>query len=162
MDFIARKKLRDKKREIEEKRQIEEEAVLKEQVQGYTPTTKKITVIAFFLFIFLIIYLGYNSEITLHNECKLILGLECGEPYISQTMISFEASNLLKEDLNVTMNIEGCENEVTNYIRPNSKAVFEFKCDNSEQKLNRDILITYTGYSGLPHDATGKVQGTIK
>ena len=162
MDLIARKKLRDRKKREEELKKAVAEEVFRDQKKSYAPSAKKMTAITFVLFVLLVIYILLNSEIVLQDQCLLFTGLECKEPKFTADTISFEAHNILKEDLNVTLRIERCEKEVNKQIRRNEKALFEFKCPELERKVKRSIFVKYVGYSGLPHDTTGKVQGLNK
>jgi hypothetical protein len=89
-------------------------------------------------------------------------GVECTDLLITPTQISFSAHNYLKEDLNITLALEGCEGEMSQYIRPVNKAEYTFKCSNNEEMIRKQIYMTYVGYSGLPHDKTGALVGKLQ
>ena len=159
MDILARKKFREKKKEKELRKKLEEEEILKKPEKVYAPSSKTMTIATFFALVFVVAYFFFTSEVIIRNECALMPGLDCEVLEITQNSISLEVSNFLKEDLNITLNIEQCEGEVNNYIRPNKKALFWFNCTWTEEVIKKKISMTYVGYSGLPHDKVGHVRG---
>lgn len=162
MDLLARKKLRDKKKKDEEIRKAVVEELFKKKDRAYVPSKRTLTIIAFLLFMLVIGFLIYDSKVLYKDECALKPGMECKALKLRKDMISFELHNFLKEDYNVTISVEGCEGEINKYIRPNNKALFEFECPDMEQSVDKDIYLNYMGFSGLPHDETGHVQGTVR
>ncbi len=160
MDLLAKKRIRDKKRKEEEVRKAVVEELFKKPQRSYLPSKRTLTIITAVILVLVIIYIIIDSEVLFTDECSLMPGIDCENLELGQGMISFEVHNFLKEDYNMTLSIEGCEGEVNQYIRPNTKALFEFRCPGMEKKVKKEIYMNYVGFSGLPHDKTGKVQGT--
>lgn len=159
MNLLAKKRVRDKKRKEEVRKAVVEELFKKPQ-KSYVPSKRALTIITGVIFILVIVYIVIDSEVLFTDECSLMPGIDCENLELAPNMISFELHNFLKEDYNITLSIEGCEGEVNQYIRPNTKALFEFRCPGLEKKVKKDIYMNYVGFSGLPHDKIGKVQGT--
>ncbi|MBW2972254.1 hypothetical protein KY359_04430 [Candidatus Woesearchaeota archaeon] len=162
MDLLARKRLRDKKKEEERLRRLQAEEIFKKPEKAYVPSSKKLTIITFILFIIIIPLIYFKSELVVHDECGLMPGIECQNIQITKTGVSFEVHNFLKEELNITLQLEGCEGKTNHPIMPNQMAVFEFECITGEKAINKKVFMTYVGFSGLTHEATGFVQGTIE
>jgi hypothetical protein len=162
MDLLARKKVRQRKRDDELRKTLAEEAVFRKPEKAYVPSSKKFTLVVFILLIGAIVYFYLKSEVIVTNQCGLMPGLECSNLQVADGKISFEVSNFLKEDLNITINIEGCEETATNYIKPNRKGAYEFECALGEDVVEKKIYLTYIGYSGLPHEKTGQLTAKIE
>jgi hypothetical protein len=162
MDLIARKKLREKKREEARIKKLVREEVFRKPQKVYAFTSKKMTILTFFAFVIVIGYLLVHSDIVLKDECGLMPGVECNNLSLTAKKISFEVSNFLKEDLNITLSLEGCPETISKYIRPNKRALYEFNCTNTEKTIKKAVFMTHIGYSGLPHNKTGYVQGAVK
>ena len=162
MDLMARKRLREKKRKEEEMKKLLEQEVFRKKDKAYAPSSKKLTVITFFAFLIVGAYLFFNSEIVLQEECGLIPGIECRNLELKHNSIIFEVHNFMKEEMNITLQITGCEETIENVIRPNEMAAYHFNCSVPEKNVKRKIFITYVGYSELPHHKEGYVQGRIE
>jgi len=156
---MGRKRLREKERQLVIKKALEEEKVFKEGNKPYAPSTKKLTIILFILVIAAAIYILLDYKVVVSDECTLMPTLGCANLQVTSTQIGFDAINYMKEDINVTASVEGCNGTATNYIKPNMDARFTFDCDVKEKIPGRTITFTYTGYSGLPHDKTGYLKG---
>ena len=161
MDLLGRKRLRDKEREIARLKKLQDEEIFKKPQKPYTPSYKKLAAIGAILFIALIVYMFVTNKVIINNECGLMPGIECTDLRIGADKISFTAHNYLKEDLNITLSVEGCEGEMSQYIRPVNKAEYIFNCSNSGKIIRKQIQMTYVGYSGLPHDKTGALVGKL-
>ncbi|MFC1742342.1 hypothetical protein ACFL3V_07440 [Nanoarchaeota archaeon] len=159
MDLMARKKVREKKRLESIKDKLESENLLRKVEKSDNPYSRVFVVIAIFVTVVVFGYLVYNSEILVKEGCGLMPGLNCENVRITGESISFEVHNLLKEAMNVTVQIENCPHIVTNYIRPNTKEDYVFNCGTAEKAVDRELRFTYVGYSELPHDKTGKLTG---
>jgi hypothetical protein len=159
MDLLGRKRLREKERQLVIKKAFEEEKVFKEGNKPYAPSTKKLTIILFILIIAATIYILLDYKVVVNDECSLMPTVGCANLQITSTQIGFDAINYMKEDINVTISVEDCAGNTTNYIKPNMGARFTFDCDVKEKIADRTISVTYTGYSGLPHSKTGYLKG---
>jgi hypothetical protein len=162
MDLIARVRRRKKEKEQKKLRKMVEEEVLRKTPKVYTPTSKKLTIILFILLLVVVPYIYLNSESIIRSSCGLIPGYECKNLQLTPMKISFEVHNMLKEDHNITIRIEGCAHQENHYVRKNEMAVFSFDCAMHEKTARREIYLTYVGYSGLPHDKTGHLVGKVK
>ncbi|MBN1543963.1 hypothetical protein JW898_00710 [Candidatus Woesearchaeota archaeon] len=162
MDLLARKRLRDRKREEERLKKLQEEEIFKKPEKAYVPSSKKLTIIMFIIFIIGIPLAYFKSELVMSDECGIMPGIECTDLRAGSDRISFYVSNYLKEDLNITIRLEGCEEAVTNYIKPNQGAEYSFSCAMTCEKVEKKINITYVGFSGLPHDKTGYLQAKLE
>jgi hypothetical protein len=135
--------------------------VFRKKDKVYSPSSRKLTIITFFVFLIVGAYLFFNSEMVLQDECGLMPGLECENLELKHDGISFEVHNFLKEELNITLQVTGCGDILENVIRPNEMAVYSFNCSLPENNVKRKIFMTHVGFSGLPHDKEGFVQGRI-
>jgi hypothetical protein len=161
MDLLGRKRIRDKEREIARLKKLQEEEIFKKPQKPYTPPYKKLTIITLILAITLIVYMLITNKAIISNDCGLMPGVECTDLVITADKISFTAHNYLKEDLNITLSVEGCEGKMTQHIRPVNKADYTFNCANSERVIRKQIQMIYVGYSGLPHEKAGALVGKI-
>jgi len=162
MDLLIRKRIRDKKREQERLKKLQEEEIFKKPEKAYVPSSKKLTIIMFIILVVGIPLIYFKTELVMRDECGLMPGIGCDNLAVLPDQISMDVSNYLKEDLNITIRLEGCDREATNYIKPNQGARYTFSCASSGEAVKKEIYITYVGYSGLPHDKTGYLQAKLK
>jgi hypothetical protein len=158
MDIIRRSVLRYRSRKEERKRQKETE-IFKKPAGPYLPPFKNLAIIAAILFAIAITYMYLTSDTIIRNECAIMPGVECGNVYVTNETIIFDVSNFLKEDLNITIALEGCDEQVTHVIKPNKLAAYEFSCRTDRDRISKEIQVEYTGYSGLAHNKTGHITG---
>jgi len=161
MDLLGRKKLREK--EAQEKRlkeMVYEEVIRKNK--PYAPSSKKLTIITFILFLIAIPYMYFTSDKVVKDGCSIMPGLECKVVAIRGDYISFEITNFLKEDKNITITLEGCPETIDNVIKPNKNAVYRFECNINTDSVSKSMFTKYVGFSGLPHNTTGKIVGKTK
>ncbi len=162
MDLIARKKVRDEKKEQERLARIVREEVFRKQQTIYMPTSKKMTIITFIFLVIAIPLIYYTTDVAVKDACGLIQGIECMKLNVTRTHISFEVHNMLKDDNNITLTIDGCGSD-NDYLRPNTKATFEFECRPMAEKIARkEIKMTYVGYTGLSHDEVGQLIAKVQ
>ena len=161
MDIVARKREREKKKEDERLKKLAEEEIFRKPEKAYVPYSKRFTIIVFLIMVAAIVYLILKSEVIVQEQCELMPGLECGNINVADSKISLEVNNYLKEELNISMSLEGCEGTVAETIKPNNKAAYEFTCTLDKEIVKKDINFTHTGYSGLPHDKTGHLTAKV-
>ncbi len=161
MDLLSRKRLRDKKREEEIIKQLAVDELFKKPEKAYVPTSKKLTIIFFVLFVIAVPYMYLKTEVVIHNECGLMPGIECGNINIEKGSVSFDVSNFLKEQFNITLQMQGCNETISQAIKPNNMATYNFSCRAMEARVSKDIFMTYVGFSGLPHTKTGHLTARI-
>jgi hypothetical protein len=162
MDLMGRKRLREKERQLAIKKVLEEEKAWKEGNKPYSPSTKKLLYLLVILVLGTAAYMMWDYKVIVNNECNIMPAVECSELKVTNSGISFTIRNFLKEDLNITASVEGCNGNVTNYIRPNMDARYTFTCPIDEKNIERKIPFTYVGYSGLPHDKVGSLLGKVE
>ncbi len=162
MDLIKRKKERDKLREQNLKEEKQKQEIFKKPEKIYAPHSKKFNIIALFLFIAFITYLILNSDILMKDSCGIINGIECTDLSITPEQISFNLHNYLKEDMNITLTLEGCPETISHSMKPNTKATYTFSCSNLEKTVHKDIHIIHVGYSELPHHKIGILTGNVQ
>jgi hypothetical protein len=134
----------------------------KHKPKAHTPYAKILTVIIFFAVIIIFAYLFMRSETAVLSYCKVMHGLACDNVVMTPEEISFEVTNFHKEHLNLTIQLEGCSESVTQFINPNGLATYRFACPAVIDIVMKDMYITYTGYSGLEHQEQGKIAGKIR
>jgi len=161
MDLIKKKKERDKQKEKERMRHLIQEELFKKEQKPYMPSSKKLTIIAFILFVSVGLYIYFGSDTLMKDECGLMPGLECKNVFVTQSTISFEAHNFLKEQFNLTIWIDGCDGKVMHVIRPNKMAEYSFNCTTEGYVVRKKLYFTYVGYSGLAHNETGALNGKV-
>ncbi len=159
MDLLSRAKIRERQREMERLKKLQEEEIFKKPEKAYVPSFKRLTVVFFFLCIIAVAAIMLNSEVVARNECSLMPGVDCRLASLTQTQLTLEVSNYLKENLNITLKIEGCGEGQSNEIRPNLGAAYTFNCELNEKIVDRKIEMTYVGYSRLPHTKEGWLRG---
>ncbi|NQU78750.1 hypothetical protein HQ545_03185 [Candidatus Woesearchaeota archaeon] len=160
MDLLLRKRIREKKKEKELKRKLAEEAIFNKPEKVYIPSTKNLTIVAAIMFVGIVLYFIFTAEVMIENRCGLYPGIECKVLILESEGITIEVYNLLKEEMNITLEPEECP-VVSKLIQPNTKIQYTFKCSN-EDILKKDVKITHIGYSGLPHEKTGFIEGKIE
>lgn len=161
MDLIARKKARDKRREQERIRKDIYKELVKKPEKAYTPSSKKLTIITFIIFVIAVPFIYLKSDMVVKESCGLMPGLECDNIIVTSDTITFDVNNYLKEQFNITLRVQGCEETVSKDIRPNKKATYTFTCAPAEEAIKKEIYMTYIGYSGLPHNKTGIIQAKV-
>jgi hypothetical protein len=162
MDLLSSVKAREKKRELERLKKLQAEEIFKKPEKAYVPSFKKLTIIFLVLLIIGVTWIMLKSEIVLQNQCGLMPGVECALTSLKSDGMTLKVSNYLKEDLNITLKMEGCEETITNYIRPNAGAEYSFKCSSTGKRAEKKIEMTYVGYSGLAHTKQGWLEGKIE
>ena len=136
MDLLSSVNARKKKRENERLKKLQAEEIFKKPEKAYTPSSKKLTIIFLVLLVLAVIWIALKSEIIIKNQCGLMPGVECSIASLRGDGMKLQVSNYLKEDLNITLRIEGCNETITNYIRPNGGAEYAFSCGCAEKRVD--------------------------
>jgi len=158
MDLLARKRLRDRKRQVELEKKKAAEAVFKHPDRPYMPNSKKLTIVMFVLLALVIAYVFWTSEAVFEDGCALMAGLECKNIKVSSEGLSFDVHNMLKDKMNITLTLEDCGDPSSQVIKPNEMGTYTFKCELPDKVVRKKIAMTYIGYSGLPHDEWGSIK----
>ncbi len=154
--------LRKKKREEKEQRIHEIDDILNKPQRSYLPSTRTLTLILVVLVILSLVYGYFNMEVIVKEDCALMPGIDCNNVVITGATISLDVSNHMKEDLNIILELEGCEGEQSHTVKPNTKEIYTFECATDGGTVRKKIYMTHVSYTGLPHTTQGFIVGTRK
>ncbi|MFH1063447.1 MAG: hypothetical protein V1729_00035 [Candidatus Woesearchaeota archaeon] len=154
--------LRKKQKEERERKIKEIEDILIKPQKSYLPSTRTLAIVFVILVIISLVYGYFSMDVKVKTECGLMPGIDCDDLMITGSSISMEVSNHLKEDKNITIKVDGCDDEQSQLLKPNTKGTYVFGCSNSKGIINKGITITHVGYSGLPHSESGFIRGKLE
>jgi hypothetical protein len=161
MNLLEKKRLRDKKKEQERIRKLVQSELFRKPQRAYLPSSKKLTIILFVALLIAVPYIYLSTDVMVHNQCALMTGIECNNLEIQKEKITFQVHNYLKDEYNITLKLQDCEDVQNQVLRPNREFTFSFNCAYADEIVKKEVYMTYVGYSGLAHDKTGHIIGKI-